>query len=163
MTGLADYLEYSSQGITRRKFLREQMMMQEHNLLCYSRNLLLLDPNHGYEKQWEGAREQVQLLTQMLNELPDEHGCCTFIGRIMDWVRSDTGWFVKFEVASPEGSLKPASLLCFFKITEELVQKWKHTYDEAVKERTAAELPTLVKAKVKKADIYDIEWVDQWD
>ena len=163
MTGVAEYLEYSNQGNTRRKYLKEQLMMQDHNLFCYSSNLLLLDPKCGYEKQWECAMEKVRLITQMYNELPDERGCCTFIGRILEWVHSDTGCFVRFEVASPERSLKPASILYFFKISGELVREWQHTYDGRMQERVATELPTLVKAKVKKACIYDLECVDQWD
>ena len=163
MTGVAEYLEYSNQGNTRRKFLKEQLMMQEHNLFRYSSNLLLLDPKRGYEKHWEEALEKVRLVTQMYNELPDESGCCVFVGRILEWMQSNNGWLVKFEVASPERSLRPTSILYYFKISDELVQEWQHAYEDRMKERTDAELPTLVKSKVKKAFIYGLECVDRWD
>ena len=56
--------------MNRKTILREVKEMQEHNLSCYSRNYLCDAPKEGYEAEWQAAKEKLQLVTRMLDELP---------------------------------------------------------------------------------------------
>ena len=163
MSESPQYLEYSYQGNTRRKFLQEQLLMQEHNLLCYSCNLLMAEPKRGYEYEWRGAKEKMQLITQMLNEMPDSHGGCIFYGRVQQWVETDKGYFVCFEVCSPERSVTHAAIVQYFKITEDSYREWIKKYEKEMESRRTEDVPTLLKANVKKGCIYTLEWENQWD
>jgi hypothetical protein len=56
--------------MNRETILREVKEMQEHNLSCYSKNYLCEKPKDGYEEKWQEAKERLQLITRMLDELP---------------------------------------------------------------------------------------------
>lgn len=162
MSESPQYLEYSYQGNTRRKFLQEQLLMQEHNLLCYSCNLLMAEPKRGYEYEWRGAKEKMQLITQMLNEMPDSHGGCIFYGRVQQWVETDKGFFVYFEVCSPERPITHSSIMQYFKIEEFTYREWFSKYKGEMEQRRKDDVPTILRAKVKKGCIYSLEWEDMW-
>ena len=56
--------------MNREAILRELKETQEHNLSCYSRNYLNEKPKDGYEKEWQEAKEKLQIVIRMLDELP---------------------------------------------------------------------------------------------
>lgn len=40
-----------------------------HNLMCYSKNILMLEPKQGYEAEWAETKAECEMLQQMLDEL----------------------------------------------------------------------------------------------
>jgi hypothetical protein len=59
--------------MTRYDLLREIREMEEHNLSCYS-NGWHDEPKNGYETECEKARERLNLIKEMLEEMPSENG-----------------------------------------------------------------------------------------
>lgn len=39
-----------------------------HNLMCYSKNMLMTEPKEGYENEWQQAKEECRLLDEMIKE-----------------------------------------------------------------------------------------------
>ena len=157
------YLEQSDYGTTRRKFLEEELKQAEYNLLCYSRNLVMTEPKVGFNYEWGDAREKVQLITQMLKELPDDYGYSIFVGRPQSWMRVNGAYLVDFEVTSPAKSLTSSAIHYVFKVSERIFFTWSDTYEKGAEVRRQEDKPTLVEIKVKKGFIYEIRWVDNWD
>lgn len=162
MIDLPKYLEFTDRGNTRKKFLQELLLEEQHKFLCSSRTVEMDGPKSGCNLAWGDSREKIQLITQMLNELPDSHGGCIFYGRILNWIQSDSDCFVCFEVSSPERELTHASIIQYFKIVREIYDKWVNEYDEEIEQRRIDDVPTVVRAKVKKGCIYSMEWEDRW-
>lgn len=162
MTDLPKYLEFSDRGNTRKKYLQELLLREQHNLLCYSRNLEMEGPKHGFNLEWGDTKEKVQLITQMLNELPDSHGGCVFYGRVQQWFETDKGFFVYFEVCSPERPITHSSIMQYFKIEEFTYREWFSKYKGEMEQRRKDDVPTILRAKVKKGCIYSLEWEDMW-
>ena len=159
---MTDYLDFSTNGNTRRKYLQERVQMETHNLLCHSANLLLSEPKTGQNLSWGDAKEKVQLVNQMLLEIPDYRGGCLYFGQILDWIESNKGCFVQFEVCSPEKSLSSTSIVHYFKVYDITYSLWVDKYEEEYKERKKKELPCVLRAKVKKGCIYSLDWEDEW-
>ena len=157
------FLDFSDYGNTRRKYLQEQIQQEDHNLLCYSKNLLMTEPKVGYNNEWGNTKERVALVQQMLNEIPDSQGISTYVGRILDWFKSADGrYLVKFEVSSPIKSLKPDSICHIFCITEELYNIWVSRYESEFQSRLKEDKPDILKVKVKQTTIYEMKWVEDW-
>lgn len=157
------FLDFSDYGNTRRKYLQEQIQQEDHNLLCYSKNLLMTEPKVGYNNEWGNSKERVALVQQMLNEIPDSYGISTYVGRIFSWFKTEDGkYLVKFEVSSPIKSLKPDSVYRIFFITEELYNKWFPIYESEFQKRLKEEKPDILKAKVKQTTIFEMSWVEDW-
>lgn len=157
------FLDFSDYGNTRKKYLQEQVQQEDHNLLCYSKNLLMTEPKVGYSNEWGNTKERVALVQQMLNEVPDSHGISTFMGRIFDWFKSeDDRCLVKFEVSSPIKSLNPDSIYHIFFITEELYNNWVSKYESEFQERLKKDRPDILKVKIKKTTVYEMSWVEDW-
>jgi hypothetical protein len=55
--------------MTKRQLFEKYYQMACHNLLCYSQNYLMTIPKPGYEKEWEEAKQECDLLESMLAEL----------------------------------------------------------------------------------------------
>lgn len=162
MKSIAEYLEYSDKGNTRKKFLQELLLKEQHNLLCYSHTFEMDMPKQGFNAEWGNSKEKVQLITQMLNELPDSHGECVFYGRVKDWLETDQGFFVYFEVCSPERPLIHSSIMQYFRIVEDAYKGWVHKYEKEKEQRRSEDVPTILRAKVKMGCIYSLEWEDMW-
>ena len=81
-----NFLSFSTKGNSRRKVLTEEVMKQEHNLLCYSKNLAMTDYKEGYSSEWSNSKEKVQLFTQLLKEQPDENGISYYLYVSIDGV-----------------------------------------------------------------------------
>ncbi len=54
--------------MTRTDVLCKALQMADHNLLCYSRTYGMNSPKEGMEAKWEEAREESQILKEMLVE-----------------------------------------------------------------------------------------------
>ena len=157
------FLDFSDYGNTRKKYLQEQIQQEDHNLLCYSKNLLMTEPKVGYNNEWGNTKERVALVQQMLNEIPDSQGISTYVGRIFSWSKTEDGeCLVKFEVSSPIKSLKPASIYHIFHITEGLYNIWFPIYESKFQKRLKEEKPDILKVKVKQTTIYEMSWVEDW-
>ena len=162
MRDLPKYLEFTDRGNTRKKYLQELLLREQYNFLCYSRNLEMEGPKQGFNLEWGDTKEKVQLITQMLNELPDSRGGCVFYGRVQQWIESDKGVFVLFEVCSPERPITYSSIVQYFKITEHTYHEWVSKYEAELENRRHDDVPTILRAKVKKGCIYALEWEDMW-
>ena len=159
---MIEYLDFSTYGNTRRKYLQERLQMESYNLLCYSDSISMNSPKHRYNSDWGDSKEKVQLVNQMMLELLDNYGGCVYFGQILDWICSDKGYFVQFEVSSPEKSLSSKSITHYFKLYEPTYSEWATKYENEYKDRKSNDLPCVIKAKVKKGCIYSMEWVDEW-
>lgn len=157
------FLDFSNYGNTRKKYLQEQIQQEDHNLLCYSKNLLMTEAKAGYSNEWGNSKERSSLIQQMLNEIPDSRGISSYVGRIFGWFKTDEGkYLVKFEVSSPIKSLKPDSIYHIFFITEELYNIWVFKYESEFQERLKEDQPDILRVKVKQTTIYEMKWVEDW-
>lgn len=68
--------------MTKRELLQSKYEMACHNLLCYSANYGMTEPRAGFEKEWEKAVKECELLKIMLNEYPKENKELQFIGTV---------------------------------------------------------------------------------
>ena len=158
-----NFLDFSDYGNTRRKYLQEQIQQEDHNLLCYSKNLLMTEAKAGYSNEWGNTKERVALIQQMLNEMPDCHGTSTYVGRIFGWFKTDEGkYLVKLEVSSPIKSLKPDSIYHIFFITEEQYNTWVLVYETELQKRLKEDQPDILRVKVKQTTVYEMSWIEDW-
>ena len=54
--------------MTRSDLFKKYYDMACHNLLCYSANYLMGKPKEGYEEEWEEARQEVEILEELIKE-----------------------------------------------------------------------------------------------
>ncbi len=54
--------------MTRKDLLKKYYDIANYNLLCYSRSYLMIEPKRGYEGEWEDAKDEGELLEDMLRE-----------------------------------------------------------------------------------------------
>ncbi len=147
---------------SRRRMLQEFYAMVCHNLMCYSFTLAMDSPKKGFEAEWGDAKEKVQLLKQMLQEFPDKEGKSLYIGRIDHWIKHKDACYCVFEIASPAFDLSLSPLLQIFRVEEDIYEVWKDSA-EMRQERFKEDKPDLLKVRVKKGSIYNIEWMEEWD
>ncbi len=157
------YLDISNYGNNRKKLLQEVQAQEEHNLLCYSSNLLCTSPKIGYDTEWGNTKEKLNVFTQMVNELPDENGICTYVGRIIRSFKSDEGYIVCFEISNSLEKYGTQSILHLFHIIEEVYYDFIPTYYSEYDERREKDLPNVVELKVKLNVIEEIRWVENYD
>ncbi len=148
-------------GNSRRKILNEQKAQEEHNLFCYSSNVLCSAPKIGYETEWGNTAERLRVFTQMLNELPDENGISVYIGRILRSFNSEEGHIICFEISGSEEQYGEKSMLCMFHIPEQLHNEFMPTYYTVYDERKNTGMTDLVEMKVKLNVIQEIGWVEE--
>jgi hypothetical protein len=56
----------------RIKILEKALEMAEHNLYCYSKNYLMTEPKPKYEKEWQEANDESNILREWIKELKGE-------------------------------------------------------------------------------------------
>ena len=83
---------------TRKRFLKEDLDMQKHNLMSYSADVYMTKPKLGYEKEWDETLRKIALISQLLDETPDSKGFCTFVGKVKEKIQTKKGICIKFEV-----------------------------------------------------------------
>lgn len=59
--------------MTREMILRNRLEMVEHNLYCYSKNYICTVPKDGYEKEFNEAATEVEMLKDWLKEFNPNH------------------------------------------------------------------------------------------
>lgn len=62
--------EYITEFANRYTVLADTLDMANHNLMCYSTNLLMDTPKPEYADQWHKEHNRVIVLEQMIKELP---------------------------------------------------------------------------------------------
>ena len=50
-------------------FMADGIDMAMHNLMCYSRNLLMDSPKAGYEKEWHHENDKAKMLRKWMRDL----------------------------------------------------------------------------------------------
>lgn len=55
--------------MTKREILKKRLAMAEQNMLCYSRTQTMDNARPGYEKEWAAAKEEVDTICEMMDEL----------------------------------------------------------------------------------------------
>ncbi|MCM1269436.1 MAG: hypothetical protein NC247_02255 [Ruminococcus flavefaciens] len=50
-------------------FMADSIDMAMHNLMCYSRNLLMDSPKQGYEDKWNAENNRAKMLRKWMHEL----------------------------------------------------------------------------------------------
>lgn len=153
------YIDFSVYGTCKRKFLLERLEMEKHNLLCYSLNLLMTTPKKGYDALWVSTKENIRLVEQMLNELPNEVGVSIYIETFMDFLPCNEvdAYMGRFEVISSE----PQTESYYFKVPKRLYDIWGSNFKEA-EERRKQDKPCFLGIKVKKGEVVEIDWIDNW-
>lgn len=58
--------------MTRLDLFKKYHDMACHNLLCYSANCLMEKPKEGYEKEWNEALQEVEILEELIKEQTQE-------------------------------------------------------------------------------------------
>lgn len=58
----------ASKNITKLEFLNEIKEMVEHNIYCYSKNLIQEEAKAGYEKEFSEEKQKLDLVEQMIKE-----------------------------------------------------------------------------------------------
>ena len=163
---MKEYLDFTLKGNTRRKILAEEVLNQEHNLLCYSKDFAMTEYKDGYKYEWKDAQEKLQLFKQLLNEQPNENGICYYYGELKNWYCTDeeAGFsFVEMYITNPACLNKNETPIYFFKIPSKIFMEWKKNYFKEKKQRQEKELPDVVRVEVKFGKIFDIVWVDSWE
>lgn len=160
-----NFLSFSTKGNSRRKVLTEEVMKQEHNLLCYSKNLAMTDYKDGYASEWSNSKEKVQLFSQLLKEQPDENGISYYYGVLHNWYYFDNSSFgmVEIHIENPECTNKNETPILYFKVPSKSFMSWKKEYFEEKRKRDEKELPDVVRIQVKHGTVYDIMWVNSWE
>ena len=157
-----EYLKFSTKGNTRRKVLQERVVMQEHNLLCYSRTFGMDTPKLSMESEWDDAREKLQLFTQILREQPDENGIAYYYCTIDEWIQLNDLCFICIKVVSAEHEDIQVPTM-YFKTPLPLYSEWIDRYKKDIEARKEEDVPIVLKLQVKKGTVYEIKWVDEWD
>ncbi|MFQ6830470.1 hypothetical protein [Butyricicoccus pullicaecorum] len=154
------YVDFSVYGVSKRKYLLEKLEQEKYNLLCYSLDILTTTPKKGYDALWESTKENIRLIEQMLKELPDAEGYTFFVGQFMGYQPCEDMDFVmgRFEVATTE----PKSESFYFLLTRKLYDEWVKNYCTEAEERRKQDKPCLFVIKVKKGEVLEIDWVDNW-
>ena len=158
----AEYLMFSTKGNTRRKVLKEELGKQKHNLLCYSRDLLMTTAKHGMEVEWDNSREKAQLFTQLFKEQPDDNGISYYYCTIDEWIQLNDLCFVCIKVVSAELEDLQSPIM-YFKIPLPLYSEWIDRYKKDIEVRKAEDVPTVLRLQIKKGTVYEIKWVEEWD
>ena len=52
-------------------FMADSIDMAMHNLMCYSRNLLMDSPKAGYEKEWHRENDKAKMLRKWMRDLTE--------------------------------------------------------------------------------------------
>lgn len=60
------WTEQSVEYMEKLLFLVESREMACHNLMCYSKSLMMDEPKNGYEDEWDRANRRVQMLEKWL-------------------------------------------------------------------------------------------------
>lgn len=55
--------------MTTIELLEDYLDRERHNVFCYSATYHMDSPKKGYEKEFEEAKERVQLLEQLISDL----------------------------------------------------------------------------------------------
>ena len=158
----AEYLEFSTKGNSRRKALREQVLLQNYNLLCYSRNLLMTEPKEGMAYEWDNVREKSLLFSQLLNEQPDGTGVAYYCGVIDEWVQLGELCFIRFKIANAVKDTKQAPTI-YFKVPLPLYMEWVDKYKAEIVDREYNEKPIIIRLQIKEGMVYEIKWADEWN
>ncbi|PHJ38637.1 hypothetical protein P378_08715 [Desulforamulus profundi] len=58
--------------MTRLDLFKKYHDMACHNLLCCSANYLMEKPKEGYKKEWNEARQEVEILEELIREQTQE-------------------------------------------------------------------------------------------
>lgn len=61
--------EYWIKFAKRLEILYHALDMANHNLMCYSKNLLMDSPKDGYEEKWAEMDQKQRVIAQWLDEL----------------------------------------------------------------------------------------------
>lgn len=163
-------------SLTRNELLRQIYEQECHNLLCYSKTYGMNTPKDGYEKEWKESNEKVELLKQMLDELPkrvyvpeaDKYEFQkTFIGSVSEFASRLT------KTDNPHPYIENLTLSIngignaysdredrIFEIDHELGIKWflQDKYDIERHQRYDLDKSTDLKVTVEGTRIVKIEW-----
>jgi len=106
----------------RKRFLKEDLDMQKHNLMSYSADVHMTKPKLGYEKEWNDTLTKIALISQLLDEAPDSRGVCIFVGKVKDKIQTKKGICIKFEVTASMIYYFMVSYLDNIEISNEIVE-----------------------------------------
>ena len=65
------YLPSATEKAERYTILKDVLDMAEHNLMCYSKNLLMDEPKDGYEDKWNEQANKIRVLEKWIKEALD--------------------------------------------------------------------------------------------
>ena len=87
---------------SKKELIKSLIKEQDYNLTSYSANAQRTEALVGYEDKWLESSEELALLSQIYDEIPDEDGYCTYIGSIKERFVSDGRCYVRFVLLSPD-------------------------------------------------------------
>ena len=62
--------------LTEEDVLKTMIDMAHHNICCYSRNHIMTQPKEGFEKQWEEARDVLEVILRIEEKVRKEDCKC---------------------------------------------------------------------------------------
>ncbi len=74
--------------MTKRDILKNRLIMAEQNVLCYSCTQAMDTARPGYEKEWGAAKEEADIIYEMIGELVSEepgNESMTVRGTVVRW------------------------------------------------------------------------------
>jgi len=55
--------------ITKQSVLREALDREEHNLMCYSANILMTEPKQGFEQEYIRTAKKIIMLREIMEDV----------------------------------------------------------------------------------------------
>ncbi|HEX3017925.1 MAG TPA: hypothetical protein VHP31_08750 [Caproicibacter sp.] len=158
--------------------MKDMLDQENNNLMCYSKSMLMEAPKPGYEKEWKETKGKVQLLEQMISELPHrrydpttDKGIkeSTFIGYISGYEFGKTKTddphpyitSIRFCILDPgEDILNEVRKERIFEISHNLGIEWlvSNKFDEERHARYDQGLDNLLRITVQGTTITDLAW-----